>query len=292
MEERFECTTTDVQSLSKLVYVWNIPYFEQQFGLLSANKLNRLFSTTFSSKLEPKTKWTLSISKLHRDLEDYLQVHLAVRNPIGDLTVVDAAIVSDGGGQCYKKRWDVWKPEDTYKVSHDLLKLLISRNGTLTIQYRIETLNIRPKDAVDFDEVAPSLAAMFGTDFLTDLTISVQQQKFRVHKVVLAAASPVFHAMFQHQFQENRTNELAISDFQSEVVLEMLRYVYTGGVDSMDALSQDLLAVAEKYRIEGLKTRCEKHLSDNLSANNLKDMLNLSMLHSARQLEKCVHQFM
>ena len=95
MEECFEYT--DARVLSKLVYVWKIPCFEQQFGLLSANKLNRLFSSTFSSKLQPQTKWNLSISRLHHDLEDYLQVHFSVRKPTCNVIVVDGRIIDYHG---------------------------------------------------------------------------------------------------------------------------------------------------------------------------------------------------
>lgn len=190
-------------------------------------------------------------------------------------------------------RWNACKQEDTYKMSHEMLTHFVpQQSGVLIIQYKIETLNIRSKGEVEFVEKSLNLESIFDSDFLSDFTIRVQHQKFKVHKVVLAVRSPVFHAMFQQKYCENLTNEIEISSFKPEMIYEMLRCIYTGRVKRMQVHSRDLLAAADKYEIEGLKIICEQRFSENLSVGNLNEMPCLSTLYSADQLEKCVHQFM
>ncbi|CAB0038917.1 unnamed protein product [Trichogramma brassicae] len=50
------------------------------------------------------------------------------------------------------------------------------------------------------------------------------------HRVVLAAASPVFKAMFNHDMLENKTQSVDMNDISYDAAVEMLRYIYTGAV--------------------------------------------------------------
>ena len=47
---------------------------------------------------------------------------------------------------------------------------------------------------------------------LADFVFKVENEKFAAHKIILAARSPIFAAMFQHDMQENKTNETEITD--------------------------------------------------------------------------------
>ena len=53
-------------------------------------------------------------------------------------------------------------------------------------------------------------------------------QTFDCHEFVLSARSPVFRAMFQHDMAEKQSKVVEIQTLHSDVVAEMLQYIYTG----------------------------------------------------------------
>lgn len=72
----------------------------------------------------------------------------------------------------------------------------------------------------------------------------------------LLARSPVFSAMLKLPMKESLENIIAIEDFNQDVVAEMLRFIYTGDAPKLSEMSEDLLAVADKYGIARLKKMC------------------------------------
>ena len=117
-------------------------------------------------------------------------------------------------------------------------------------------------------------------EFNTNLLLVLQ-----AHKAILAARSPVFAAMFEHEMEERKHNRVEISDVDHEVFREMLRFIYTGKASNLERMADDLLAAADKYALERLKVMCEEALCTNLSTENSAEVLILADLHSADQLK-------
>nr|CAH8858067.1 unnamed protein product [Trichobilharzia regenti] len=120
---------------------------------------------------------------------------------------------------------------------------------------------------------------------------SVVLRQFEAHKAILAARSPVFAAMFEHGMEESRANRVEITDMEPDTVAEVLRYIYTGQVVGMDRLAHELLAAADKYQLERLKTMCEEALVESLSVENACDIFGLSDMHNAEQLKAHTLEF-
>lgn len=79
-------------------------------------------------------------------------------------------------------------------------------------------------------------------------------------------------------------NRVDIPDFEYDIILEMLRYMYSGKVRQLDALAMQLLAAADKYQLDKLKALCEECLCASLTVDNVCDVVVLSDFHSAEQL--------
>ncbi|KAG5452460.1 Protein roadkill [Clonorchis sinensis] len=120
---------------------------------------------------------------------------------------------------------------------------------------------------------------------------TVVLRQFEAHKAILAARSPVFAAMFEHGMEESRANRVEITDMEPDTLAEVLRYIYTGQVVGMDKLAHDLLAAADKYQLERLKTMCEEALVESLSVENCCDILGLADMHNADQLKAHTLEF-
>eukprot|EP00931_Biecheleriopsis_adriatica_P019065 TRINITY_DN13109_c3_g1_i1.p1 TRINITY_DN13109_c3_g1~~TRINITY_DN13109_c3_g1_i1.p1 ORF type:complete len:421 (-),score=46.00 TRINITY_DN13109_c3_g1_i1:221-1483(-) len=68
-----------------------------------------------------------------------------------------------------------------------------------------------------------------------DATVKCGDRTWDVHRVVLAAASPVFRRMFESDFKEGKTSTVVITkDVDPDVIEAILEFVYTGQLASLD----------------------------------------------------------
>ncbi|XP_044739264.1 speckle-type POZ protein-like [Chrysoperla carnea] len=134
--------------------------------------------------------------------------------------------------------------------------------------------------------IIDDLEILFETKKFCDATLSVADGKeFQVHKTILAARSPIFAAMFDHEMEERKLNRVNITDIEYDILHELLKFIYTGKVDNLQTMASELLAAADKYALERLKILCEKELCRNLSIENAAETLIFADLHGANQLK-------
>ncbi|KAL7303416.1 hypothetical protein TKK_0004600 [Trichogramma kaykai] len=119
---------------------------------------------------------------------------------------------------------------------------------------------------------------VFLDEKFSDLVIQTAcGKKVPAHRVILAAASPVFNAMFSHNMLENQSQSVDMVDISYDTAVEMLRYIYTGSVETQEcSLVAEVLVAADKYELENLKIECEKLLSSKLSSKNVIDILKVA----------------
>ncbi|KAL7303830.1 hypothetical protein TKK_0003954 [Trichogramma kaykai] len=185
---------------------------------------------------------------------------------------------------------------------YDLEKIddLISRKNTVTFRCELEifTEYINNENETDnetedenFEEKKFNLP--FPSEELSDIELSTSDKKtIRAHKFILAMVSPVFRAMFNHDMLENKNNTIKITDTSHNILVEMLRFIYTGEIEinETDMILQ-LLAVADKYQIDNLKIKCGKMLHAELSTENAIEFLTSAHKYNAKHLENKVLKF-
>jgi speckle-type POZ protein len=95
--------------------------------------------------------------------------------------------------------------------------------------------------------------------------------------------------MFQHPSnKEVLSGQVKVEDIEPDVFQEILRFIYTGRTQltAMNQMAPGILAAADKYLLEDLKTRCETHLIRQMSAENCLELLSLTSHHPAEHLKK------
>ena len=125
----------------------------------------------------------------------------------------------------------------------------------------------------------------------TDVTLECQGKKFEAHKLILAAASPVFKAMFKKGTKEHRDNYVNIKDIDSNVFEVFLRFLYSGKVDKLDGMCLDLFAAADMYDVQSLRIICIHHMTMNMSVDNVINILALAERHSIEATKSSALQF-
>ncbi|KAL7300062.1 hypothetical protein TKK_0007072 [Trichogramma kaykai] len=119
------------------------------------------------------------------------------------------------------------------------------------------------------------------------------KEEIPAHRIVLAAASPVFNAMFSHEMLESKTQSVDMIDVDHDAAVEMLRHIYTGNIESgVYSLTAEVLSAADKYQLEELKYECEKRMVSDLSTENAMEILNTADAHCAKYLTEGVINFL
>ena len=87
---------------------------------------------------------------------------------------------------------------------------------------------------------------------------------------------------------EKRTKKVTIKDIDSDVVREMLHFIYTGvtNEDVLKEKSKELLYLAEMYQLDVLKNICEDKLCSTLEISNSIEYLVLGDMHRADKLRR------
>jgi hypothetical protein len=97
--------------------------------------------------------------------------------------------------------------------------------------------------------------------------------------------------MFANNMLEASNNAVEIPDFDEKVVKAMIEYIYSGEVKSLPGNAPDLLQIAEKYDLPGLKEECELSIANNLSVETACEVLILANMYSPTVLKPRVIEF-
>lgn len=129
----------------------------------------------------------------------------------------------------------------------------------------------------------------------SDVVLVVSGETFAAHKAILASRSPVFMAQFFGPMKETRSERVEIMDMEAAVFGAMLRFVYTDMVQELERqedgaiIAQHLLAAADRYGLDRLKSMCEDKLCDGTRVETAATTLALAEQHCCPKLKaRCV----
>ncbi|KAK4473873.1 hypothetical protein MN116_003203 [Schistosoma mekongi] len=126
---------------------------------------------------------------------------------------------------------------------------------------------------------------------LCDVVIKAEGREFLAHRVVLAASSDYFDAMFSSGMAESAQLEVELKSITPEIMDALLDYVYTGQVRvSMDNV-QDLLPAASLVQMEGVKVACSNFLLTEVDSTNVLGIRRFAELHNCIELETFTRNF-
>ncbi|XP_026458851.1 BTB/POZ and MATH domain-containing protein 3-like [Papaver somniferum] len=136
-----------------------------------------------------------------------------------------------------------------------------------------------------------------------DITFQVGNEFFRAHKLILAARSPVFRAMFFGLVGNPEVEIVVIEEFNPFTFKAMLLFLYSDEFpeahelfdsDSLctsTTIARHLLVAADRYGLARLKLMCEEKLYEDITANTVADTLELADLHNCMGLKTACLNF-
>ncbi|CAB0045128.1 unnamed protein product [Trichogramma brassicae] len=288
----------------KFSYMWTI----NNFSFCREEMGEVLKSSTFSAGANDKLKWCLRVNPkgLDEESKDYLSLYLllvscnksevrakfkfsilnAKREETKAMESQRAYRFVQGKDWGFKKfiRRDFLLDEANGLLPDDKLTIFCEVSvvaDSVNISGQSNTTQFKVPEC----KLPDDLGQLFESQKFSDVTLIVCGKEFQAHKAILAARSPVFSAMFEHEMEERKQNRADISDVEQDVFREMLRFIYTGKAPNLEKMADDLLAAADKYALDRLKVMCEEALCSSLAIDNAADILILADLHSADQLK-------
>lgn len=187
-------------------------------------------------------------------------------------------------GEWHSKHWqEGWGP----KLGENLAEIenyYSQETGRIAFRIDLQILTERhhttramcPAEIASMNENSPQLHTMFGKMFdeetHTDCALVCQidgreDREIKCHKCVLSAHSPVFCAMFNHDFKESLDGEIIINDHPYEIMKPFIRFLYTYNLPNDATNVAALLRVSEKYQVEALTILCMKKLATKLTTD-------------------------
>lgn len=146
-------------------------------------------------------------------------------------------------------------------------------------------------DHVNF--LSDNIGTLFMQEDYSDVTLVVENQRFPVHKVVLAARSDYFRALLFGGLKESRNQqtEIELQDTPSSGFHHLLKYIYTGRIN-LDELKEEVLlevlGLAHKYGFLDLQTAMSEFLKKKLNIANVCLIFDMASMYSLRGLcDKC-----
>ncbi|CAB4068134.1 SPOP [Lepeophtheirus salmonis] len=156
----------------------------------------------------------------------------------------------------------------------------MNANGDIQLVCKMNII----KEDNSLHSLSSDLKNLINDEKSSDIVIETAEgKKFKVHRNILSARSPVFADMLKDC---DKSDKLELKDFPSETFEELLRYIYTDSSANVDLFANTLLAASDKYQLPGLKTHCEKHLVEIISPKNVASFLLLADKYKCEDLKK------
>ncbi|XP_045194653.2 BTB/POZ domain-containing protein 6-like [Mercenaria mercenaria] len=142
--------------------------------------------------------------------------------------------------------------------------------------------------------LAACIVEMYDRDLWTDVKFHCkdheEEKTIQAHKIVLAARSPVFQAMFFGPCAD-RTNEVTLKDTKKNIMLLFLRYIYSDTVSLTKETAVSLMEMAHCYQVSSLVHFCADFLATVITPDNACEILTRALLYELTSLKEVCCSF-
>ncbi|XP_011499714.1 PREDICTED: kelch-like ECH-associated protein 1 [Ceratosolen solmsi marchali] len=132
---------------------------------------------------------------------------------------------------------------------------------------------------------------MRNHNMLTDIVLEVGSEIFHAHKVILAAASPYFKAMFTGGLKESEMTRVKLLGVCPTAMAKLVNFMYTGKIRVTEITVCSLLPAATMFQVSNVVDACCLFLENQLDPTNAIGISNFAEQHSCSNLYHKANQF-
>ncbi|XP_043285498.1 kelch-like ECH-associated protein 1B isoform X2 [Venturia canescens] len=126
---------------------------------------------------------------------------------------------------------------------------------------------------------------------LTDVILEVGSELFHAHKVILAAASPYFKAMFTGGLKECEMTRVKLQGVCPTAMARLMYFMYTGQIRVTEVTVCSLLPAATMFQVSNVIDACCTFLERQLDPTNAIGIANFAEQHGCHSLCHKANQF-
>ncbi|XP_066295552.1 kelch-like protein 20 isoform X1 [Branchiostoma lanceolatum] len=126
---------------------------------------------------------------------------------------------------------------------------------------------------------------------LCDVVLIVGDRRIYAHRVILAACSPYFHAMFTGELAESRQTEVIIRDIDERAMELLIDFAYTSQITVEESNVQTLLPAACLLQLQEIQEVCCEFLKRQLDPSNCLGIRAFADTHACRELLRVADKF-
>ena len=129
---------------------------------------------------------------------------------------------------------------------------------------------------------------------LCDVELIVGEKHFYAHKLILAAHSNYFKAMFTGSLQESTRNEITLKEVDPSDVETLLKYMYELSLIVTEENAVSVLILAAQWQMDEIMQFCGKFIIDSegvLTVSNCIQMITIADVHGCPVLEEAARLF-
>ncbi|XP_008183072.2 kelch-like protein 3 [Acyrthosiphon pisum] len=135
-----------------------------------------------------------------------------------------------------------------------------------------------------YAELFEVLQSLRKHEVFCDVKLETDDKKIIfAHKVVLASASPYFHAMFTN-FAEKNYDLVTMRQLNSTCLQPLVNFIYSGEIVITEKNVQDLLSAANLLQLQEVKDACCDFLETQLCSTNCIGINKIADFHSCTKL--------
>ncbi|KAJ8940663.1 hypothetical protein NQ318_017712 [Aromia moschata] len=140
-------------------------------------------------------------------------------------------------------------------------------------------------------EAMKSMDMMRGHHMLTDVVLEVGTELFHAHRVVLAAASPYFKAMFTGGLKECDMQRVKLQGVSATAMARLIHFMYTGKIRVTENTVCQLLPAATMLQVPNVIQACCDFLERQLDPSNAIGIASFAEQHGCQDLYKKANQY-
>ncbi|XP_031800368.1 kelch-like protein 15 [Sarcophilus harrisii] len=121
--------------------------------------------------------------------------------------------------------------------------------------------------------VPAGLRALYEGGLLLDVTLVIDEQQFRAHKVLLATQSDYFKKMFTTESQEGEQKPIPLHDLTATAFNHILKFMYFGYIELSMNTVYEILKGAINIKLKEVVNFCCSFLLSKISLENSGEIL-------------------
>ncbi|OUC48396.1 putative BTB/POZ domain protein [Trichinella nativa] len=115
---------------------------------------------------------------------------------------------------------------------------------------------------------AQRLEEFYRKGLMCDVCLITGHKRIQAHRVVLAAASDYFHALFTTNMKESLSDEVHIGSIDPDILEAIITYCYSGVIEVNEMNVENLFQGASMLQVPSVVDRCSELLIEKLHPSN------------------------